>query len=61
MDQQQKVAPNSAKLIVKQLLASYIKPALDEAKEKALHAFMQDLAQKAGMEKLPLLEEFQSA
>ena len=46
-----------AKVIVNQLLASYTKPTLDEAKEKALHAFMLDLAQKAGMETLPSLEE----
>ncbi|MEW6085986.1 MAG: trimethylamine methyltransferase family protein [Chloroflexota bacterium] len=45
-----------AKVIVNQLLASYTKPTLDEAKEKALHAFMLDLARKAGMETLPSLE-----
>ena len=31
---------------------------LDEAKEKALHAFMLDLAKKAGVDSLPLLEDF---
>jgi trimethylamine:corrinoid methyltransferase-like protein len=46
-----------AKLIVNQLLASYTKPTLDEAKETALHTFMLDLARKAGMEALPVLEE----
>jgi len=42
---------------VKELLASYIKPTLDEAKEKALHAFMIDLSQKYGMDTLPSLDE----
>jgi len=48
-----------AKVIVNQLLAAYTKPTLDEAKEKALIAFMVDLAQKAGMEQLPVPEEYQ--
>jgi len=42
-----------AKLIVNKLLASYQKPELDPAKEKNLHAFMADLAKKAGMDTLP--------
>ena len=46
-----------AKVIVDGLLASYSKPTLDEAKEKALHTFMLDLAQKAGMDALPTLKE----
>src|SRR5215208_4375441 len=50
-----------AKLMVKDLLASYKKPTLDEAKEKALHAFMLDLAQKAGIKQLPTLEDVQPA
>ena len=50
-----------AKLIVNQLLASYTKPTLDEAKEKALHAFMLDLANKAGMDTLPMQEDLQPA
>ena len=50
-----------AKLMVKDLLASYTKPVLDEAKEKALHTFMLDLAKKAGIEQLPILEELQPA
>jgi hypothetical protein len=41
------------------LLASYTKPTLDEAKEKALHAFMLDLAKKAGVDSLPILEDLQ--
>jgi len=50
-----------AKIMVKDLLASYTKPVLDEAKEKALHAFMLDLSKKAGVEQLPILEELQPA
>jgi len=42
-----------AKVMVKQLLASYKKPELDPAKEKDLHAFMTDLAKKAGLDTLP--------
>lgn len=42
-----------AKLMVNKLLESYTRPTLDEAKEKALHSFMLDLAKKAGMDKLP--------
>ncbi len=45
-----------AKLIVDGLLASYSRPQLDEAKEQALHTFMLTLAQKAGMDALPSLE-----
>lgn len=50
-----------AKIRVKELLASYARPTLDEAKEKALRTFMLDLAQKAGMEQLPSIEEYQPA
>jgi len=50
-----------AKVMVKDLLASYTKPTLDEAKEKVLHAFMLDLAKKAGVEQLPVLEDLQPA
>jgi trimethylamine--corrinoid protein Co-methyltransferase len=46
-----------AKLIVNKLLASYTKPVLDEAQENALRAFMLDLANKAGMDALPVIEE----
>jgi len=42
-----------AKLMVNKLLESYTRPTLDEAKEKALHSFMLDLAKKAGMDELP--------
>src|SRR5215216_3272910 len=50
-----------AKLMVNKLLESYVRPTLDEAKEKALHSFMLDLAKKAGMDELPTLEDFQPA
>jgi trimethylamine--corrinoid protein Co-methyltransferase len=50
-----------AKLRVNELLASYRRPELDLAKEKRLHTFMLDLSQKAGLEQLPMLEDFQPA
>jgi trimethylamine:corrinoid methyltransferase-like protein len=50
-----------AKLIVNELLASYRRPALDPVKENRLHGFVLDLARKAGMERLPILEDFQPA
>ncbi len=50
-----------AKVMVKDLLASYQRPKLDPVKEAELHAFMLDLAKKAGIEHLPILEEFQPA
>ena len=50
-----------AKVIVNELLASYRRPALDPAQESRLHAFMLDLSQKAGLEQLPYLEDFQPA
>jgi len=45
-----------AKLRVKELLASYTKPELDPAKVEQLHAFVLDLAKKAGMDTLPELD-----
>ena len=48
-----------AKVRVNQLLASYQRPKLDPIKENQLHAFMLDLSQKAGLEQLPMLEDFQ--
>ncbi len=50
-----------ARLMVQDLLASYQRPALDPIKESQLHTFMLDLAQKAGIEQLPILEDFQPA
>jgi hypothetical protein len=43
--------------MVNQLLVSYKKPELDPAKATALHAFMLDLAKKAGMDELPMIEK----
>jgi trimethylamine:corrinoid methyltransferase-like protein len=50
-----------AKLRVNELLASYRRPEIDSGQEKRLHAFMLDLSQKAGLEKLPELEDYQPA
>lgn len=50
-----------AKAMVNDLLASYKGPELDPAKVNALHAYMLGLAKKAGIEKLPVLEDFQPA
>ncbi len=50
-----------AKVMVKDLLASYKRPEIDPAKLTALHAFMLDLAKKSGVEILPLIEDFQPA
>jgi trimethylamine---corrinoid protein Co-methyltransferase len=50
-----------AKVLVNELLASYRRPELDPAKENRLHAFMLDLSRKAGLEQLPILDEFQPA
>ncbi len=46
---------------VKELLASYQRPEIDPAKEAELHAYVLDLANKAGLEHLPLIEDFQPA
>ncbi len=50
-----------AKIMVTNLLASYKRPELDPSKEQLLHAFMLDLCKKAGVESLPVLEEFEPA
>ena len=50
-----------AKLIVNELLASYRRPEIDLVKTSRLYAFVLDLAKKAGMEQLPVLEDFQPA
>ncbi len=50
-----------AKVRVNELLASYRRPEIDPAQESRLHAFMLDLSQKAGLVRLPFLEEFQPA
>ena len=48
-----------AKIRVDEILASYRRPELDRVKEAELHAFVLDLAKKAGIEHLPMLEDFQ--
>ena len=50
-----------AKIRVDEILASYRRPELDLVKEAELHAFVLDLAKKAGVEHLPMLEDFQPA
>ncbi len=50
-----------AKIRVDEILASYRRPELDPVKENELHAFVLDLAKKAGVEHLPMLEDFQPA
>ena len=50
-----------AKIRVDEILASYRRPELDLVKETELHAFVLDLAKKAGIEHLPMLEDFQPA
>jgi trimethylamine--corrinoid protein Co-methyltransferase len=46
-----------AQLRVKEILASYLRPELDPAKEAELHAYVLTLARQAGMEALPVIEE----
>ncbi|MBE0671377.1 MAG: trimethylamine methyltransferase family protein [Anaerolineales bacterium] len=50
-----------AQIRVKEILASYKRPELDPEKENQLHAYVLDLAKQAGLEHLPILEEFQLA
>ena len=50
-----------AKIRVDEILASYRRPELDPAKEAELHAFVLNLAKKAGVEHLPILEDMQPA
>ena len=48
-----------AKLRVNELLASYQRPEIDSVKINRVHAYLLDLCQKAGLERLPILEDFQ--
>jgi hypothetical protein len=50
-----------AKIRVQEILASYKRPDLDPAKVSKLHTFVLDLAQKAGLEHLPILDDFEPA
>jgi trimethylamine--corrinoid protein Co-methyltransferase len=45
-----------ARIRVQEILASYQRPELDPAKVEALHAYVSDLAKKAGMDSLPAHE-----
>jgi len=48
-----------ARIRVTEILASYQRPELDPDKVNRLHAFVLDLAKRAGIEKLPLIDDFQ--
>jgi trimethylamine--corrinoid protein Co-methyltransferase len=50
-----------AKIRVDEILAAYRRPELDPVKENELRAFVLDLAKKAGVEHLPMLEDMQPA
>ncbi len=47
-----------AKVMVANLIKSYKRPEIDPAKEIELHAYMLNLAKLAGIEQLPILEDF---
>lgn len=49
-----------AKIRVKEILASYKRPELDPEKESQLHRFVLELAREAGLQSLPIIEEFES-
>jgi trimethylamine--corrinoid protein Co-methyltransferase len=48
-----------ARIRVQEILASYKRPELDTEKVSQLHSFVLDLAKQAGLEQLPILEDFQ--
>jgi len=50
-----------AKAMVTELLASYKRPEIDPEKLIELHTFMLDLSKKAGVDILPLIDDFQPA
>ncbi len=50
-----------AKVMVTNLLDSYKRPEIDPEKLIALHTFMLDLSKKAGVDILPLIDDFQPA
>lgn len=50
-----------ARVHVKEMLASYSRPALDSVHAAELNAYVLNLARKAGMEELPALEEIEFA
>jgi trimethylamine--corrinoid protein Co-methyltransferase len=50
-----------AKIRVKELLASYRRPELDPDQVSQLHAFVLDLSKQAGVETLPVIEDYEPA
>jgi trimethylamine--corrinoid protein Co-methyltransferase len=50
-----------AKVRVMELLASYRRPELDPDQVSRLHAFVLDLSKQAGVETLPIIEDFEPA
>jgi len=50
-----------ARIRVQEILASYKRPELDPDKVNRLHAFVLDLARQAGLEQLPIIEDFSLA
>jgi trimethylamine:corrinoid methyltransferase-like protein len=50
-----------ARIRVTEILAYYKRPELDADKVNQLHNFVLDLAKQAGMEQLPILDDFQPA
>ncbi len=50
-----------AQIRVKEILASYKRPELDPEKESQLHKFVLELAHEAGLQSLPIIEEFEPA
>ncbi len=50
-----------AKIRVKELLASYRRPELDPDQVSQLHAFVLDLSKQAGVETLPIIEDYEPA
>jgi len=50
-----------AKIRVQEILAAYKRPELDADKVKQLHSFVLDLAKQAGLENLPVVEDFELA
>jgi trimethylamine--corrinoid protein Co-methyltransferase len=50
-----------AKIRVKQLLEAYKRPELDPAQESQLHAYVLELAKKAGVQSLPVIDGYQPA
>jgi trimethylamine--corrinoid protein Co-methyltransferase len=50
-----------ARIRVQEILAAYKRPELDTDKVQQLNAFVLDLARQAGLEQLPVLEDFEPA